>query len=72
MAKKYPAIRGMNDCLPTQSPLWQKVESAVKSVVSAYGYNEVRMPIVEETNLFSRVVVEETGCCFKRDVHLMT
>ncbi|WP_255209439.1 histidine--tRNA ligase [Vibrio azureus] len=59
------AIRGMNDCLPTQSPLWQKLENAVKSTVSAYGYNEVRMPIVEETNLFSRAVGEETDVVSK-------
>ncbi len=55
----------MNDCLPTQSPLWQKLENAVKSTVSAYGYNEVRMPIVEETNLFSRAVGEETDVVSK-------
>ncbi|EDK26990.1 histidyl-tRNA synthetase [Vibrionales bacterium SWAT-3] len=65
MAKNIQAIRGMNDCLPTQSPLWQKVESAVKNVVSAHGYNEVRMPIVEETNLFSRAVGEETDVVSK-------
>ncbi len=50
----------MNDCLPTQSPLWQKVENAVKNVVSAYGYSEVRMPIVEMTPLFSRAIGEVT------------
>lgn len=50
----------MNDCLPTQSPLWQKVENTVKQVVSAYGYNEVRMPIVEMTHLFSRAIGEVT------------
>ena len=60
MAKTIQAIRGMNDCLPTQSPLWQKLESTVKSVVSAYGYNEVRMPIVEMTHLFSRAIGEVT------------
>ncbi|MDN3680116.1 histidine--tRNA ligase [Vibrio tapetis subsp. quintayensis] len=60
MAKTIQAIRGMNDCLPTQSPLWQKVENTVKHVVSAYGYNEVRMPIVEMTNLFSRAIGEVT------------
>ncbi|MBW3697936.1 histidine--tRNA ligase [Vibrio sp. T187] len=65
MAKNIQAIRGMNDCLPTQSPLWQKVEGAVKNVISAYGYNEVRMPIVEETNLFSRAVGEETDVVSK-------
>lgn len=55
----------MNDCLPTQSPLWQKLENTVKNVISAYGYNEVRMPIVEETNLFSRAVGEETDVVSK-------
>jgi histidyl-tRNA synthetase len=60
VAKTIQAIRGMNDCLPTQSPLWQKVETAVKHVVSAYGYSEVRMPIVEMTHLFSRAIGEVT------------
>ncbi|EJG0264123.1 histidine--tRNA ligase [Vibrio parahaemolyticus] len=65
MAKTIQAIRGMNDCLPTQSPLWQKLENTVKNVISAYGYNEVRMPIVEEKNLFSRAVGEETDVVSK-------
>lgn len=60
MAKTIQAIRGMNDCLPTDSPLWQKVEGTVKKVVSAYGYSEVRMPIVEQTHLFSRAIGEVT------------
>ncbi len=60
MAKTIQAIRGMNDCLPTQSPLWQKLENAVKNVISAYGYNEMRMPIVEMTHLFSRAIGEVT------------
>ncbi len=50
----------MNDCLPTQSPLWQKLENAAKNVISAYGYNEMRMPIVEMTHLFSRAIGEVT------------
>ncbi|GHY56667.1 histidyl-tRNA synthetase [Vibrio cholerae] len=50
----------MNDCLPTQSQLWQKVEGVVKNVISAYGYSEVRMPIVEMTHLFSRAIGEVT------------
>ncbi|MGY0617360.1 histidine--tRNA ligase [Vibrio sp. FJH11] len=60
MAKTIQAIRGMNDCLPTQSPLWQKLENTVKNVISAYGYNEMRMPIVEMTHLFSRAIGEVT------------
>ncbi len=50
----------MNDCLPTQSPLWQKVEGKVKQVISAYGYSEIRMPIIEMTHLFSRAIGEVT------------
>jgi len=60
VAKTIQAIRGMNDCLPTQSPLWQKVEETVKNVIGAYGYSEVRMPIVEATHLFSRAIGEVT------------
>ncbi|MGF1730301.1 histidine--tRNA ligase [Photobacterium kasasachensis] len=60
MAKQIQAIRGMNDCLPTQSPLWHKVENTIKQVVSAYGYNEIRMPIVESTHLFKRAIGEVT------------
>ncbi|MFV0576919.1 MAG: histidine--tRNA ligase [Vibrio sp.] len=60
MSKTIQAIRGMNDCLPTQSPLWHKVENAVKRVVSSYGYSEIRMPIVEMTNLFKRAIGEVT------------
>ncbi|MEZ8141639.1 histidine--tRNA ligase [Enterovibrio norvegicus FF-33] len=60
MAKTIQAIRGMNDCLPTQTPLWQKVEGTVKDVISAYGYSEVRMPIVEMTHLFCRAIGEVT------------
>lgn len=59
-AKAIQAIRGMNDCLPTQSPLWQKVENTVKQVISSYGYSEVRMPIVEMTPLFCRAIGEVT------------
>lgn len=60
MAKAIQAIRGMNDCLPTQSPLWQHVENKIIKVVSSYGYSEIRMPIVEMTNLFCRAIGEVT------------
>ncbi|GLT19471.1 histidine--tRNA ligase [Vibrio zhanjiangensis] len=60
MVKKIQAIRGMNDCLPSQSALWQKLENAVKKVVSSYGCTEIRMPIVEMTHLFSRAIGEVT------------
>jgi histidyl-tRNA synthetase len=57
---KIKAIRGMNDILPEQTPVWQYLENTVKEVVSIYGYNEIRMPIVEQTNLFKRSIGEVT------------
>jgi histidyl-tRNA synthetase len=60
VAKQIQAIRGMNDILPTQSPLWQKVEAVLRSSVSAYGYSEIRTPIVESTDLFKRSIGEVT------------
>ncbi len=60
LSSKIQAIRGMNDCLPSQSPMWQFLESALQRVVAAYGYNEIRMPIVEQTHLFKRAVGEVT------------
>ncbi|WP_163132507.1 histidine--tRNA ligase [Agarivorans sp. Alg241-V36] len=60
MAKQIQAIRGMNDCLPSDTPAWQKVESVIREVVAAYGYNEIRMPIVESTDLFKRSIGEVT------------
>jgi histidyl-tRNA synthetase len=57
---KIKAIRGMNDLLPEQSPVWQYLESTVKDVLSTYGYSEMRMPIVEQTNLFKRSIGEVT------------
>ncbi|MFT2093010.1 histidine--tRNA ligase [Paraglaciecola sp. 2405UD69-4] len=60
MSKQIQAIRGMNDCLPTDSGLWQYVESIIRQVVASYGYNEIRTPIVESTDLFKRSIGEVT------------
>ena len=60
MAKQIQAIRGMNDILPTQSPLWQKLETVLRETVAAYGYSEIRTPIVESTDLFKRSIGEVT------------
>lgn len=60
MAKTIQAIRGMNDCLPTDTPLWQWVENKIRTVLAGYGYAEIRMPIVESTPLFARAIGEVT------------
>ena len=54
------AIRGMNDILPAQTPLWQFFEAQVKLVFDQYGYQEIRMPIAEKTDLFCRSIGEAT------------
>ncbi|OOZ42197.1 histidine--tRNA ligase [Solemya pervernicosa gill symbiont] len=60
MAKSIQAIRGMHDILPDQTPLWQHLERSVASVLRGYGYEEIRMPLVEKTDLFKRSIGEVT------------
>ncbi len=60
MSKVIQAIRGMNDCLPSETNVWQMVESVLRRVASNYGFAEIRMPIVESTNLFKRSIGEVT------------
>lgn len=60
MAKNIQAIRGMNDYLPEDTALWQRIEGSLKQVLGSYGYNEIRMPIVEQTPLFKRAIGEVT------------
>ena len=60
MANNIQAIRGMHDVLPDQTPLWQYAEQRLRDVLSAYGYSEIRLPIVEKTELFKRSIGEVT------------
>lgn len=60
MAKNIQAIRGMNDYLPEDTALWQRIEGTLKQVLGGYGYSEIRMPIVEQTPLFKRAIGEVT------------
>ncbi|KAF3981421.1 MAG: histidine--tRNA ligase [Methylococcales symbiont of Hymedesmia sp. n. MRB-2018] len=54
------AIRGMHDILPEQSPRWQYAESIIREVMSSYCYQEIRLPMVERTELFKRSIGEVT------------
>ncbi|HOY23666.1 MAG TPA: histidine--tRNA ligase [Cellvibrio sp.] len=58
--KKIQAIRGMNDLLPSDSVVWQFVEAAVADILQRYGYQEIRFPILESTELFKRSIGEVT------------
>lgn len=63
MAKQQQAIqaiRGMHDILPEQSPYWHWLEDHARQVLAAYAYQEIRLPIVEKTDLFKRSIGEVT------------
>ena len=53
-------IRGMNDVLPAEIGLWQHLEAVLRELVAMYGYEEIRVPIVEHTDLFKRSIGEFT------------
>ena len=57
---KPQAIRGMNDVLPEVAPVWRYLEGIVREVVESYGYQEIRLPILEHTELFARSIGEAT------------
>lgn len=54
------AIRGMNDISPEDTPYWQQLETTIRQVLAGYGYQEIRFPIVEKTELFKRSIGEVT------------
>jgi histidyl-tRNA synthetase len=60
VAKNIQAIRGMNDYLPAETVVWQRIEQILKQVLAGYGYSEIRLPIVEQTPLFKRAIGEVT------------
>jgi histidyl-tRNA synthetase len=57
---KFQSVKGFYDILPEFTPLWQKLEDTARQVLSQYGYRNIRMPIVEPTDLFIRSVGEHT------------
>ncbi len=60
MSNKIQAVRGMNDVLPEQSPLWEFFEDTTRAIFRQYGYRNIRTPIVERTELFVRGVGQVT------------
>jgi histidyl-tRNA synthetase len=60
LSKVIQAIRGMNDITPGSSAVWQTLENIVKQTIASYGYQELRFPIVEKTELFARSIGEVT------------
>ncbi len=60
MVLRIQAIRGMNDILPEQTPAWRKLEHSFERCLTAYGYQEIRLPLLESTELFQRTIGEVT------------
>ena len=60
MSKGVRPVRGMNDILPDDIATWQRIEDTARAVFEGYGYHEIRMPIVEPTELFVRSIGEVT------------
>ena len=57
---KINKVRGMNDLVPGQIEIWQFVENRIEKIFHSYGYNEIRFPLIEKTDLFSRGVGQST------------
>jgi len=62
---KFKTIRGMNDVTPSEVSIWQFVEMSIRSIFASYAYDEIRFPIVEQTELFSRSVGASTDIVSK-------
>ena len=60
MSTKPRSIRGMNDILPEVSGTWRHLETVVQEIVQSYGYSEIRLPLLEHTELFKRSIGEVT------------
>ena len=60
MSGTIQSIRGMNDVLPDDSGAWQMLESVARETFAEYGYREMRLPLLERTELFKRSIGEMT------------
>jgi histidyl-tRNA synthetase len=60
MSNALRAVRGMNDLLPADAPLWAHFEQNIRDWLKSYGYREMRTPILEHTGLFKRAIGEVT------------
>ncbi len=60
MSERIQAVRGMNDVLPDRTAIWRYVEQNFASCLLRYGYQEIRFPLVESTQLFKRTIGEVT------------
>ena len=62
---KLQAVRGMHDILMHDTPRWQFLEDTIKAILDQYSYQEIRLPIVEKTELFKRSIGDNTDIVSK-------
>ncbi len=62
---KITAIKGFKDILPEETDLWQRFESIVRELLGSFGFQEVKLPLMERTELFSRSIGQETDIVSK-------
>ena len=60
MTSPIQAVRGMNDVCPVDMPYWHRLEALCRDILSRYSYSEIRLPLVEKTDLFCRTIGEVT------------
>ena len=60
MTKQIQGIRGMHDVLPAATPAWRRLERVLADTAAGYGYEQIRLPLVEKTELFVRTIGEVT------------
>jgi histidyl-tRNA synthetase len=60
LANKYQSVRGFNDVLPEEAAAWQFLHAAAAQAFAAYGYGELRLPVLERTELYARAIGEAT------------
>ena len=62
---KFQAIKGVRDILPPESALWNRVEQTAREVFGTFGFAEIRLPVLEQVELFARSIGEETDVVTK-------
>ena len=68
--KKFQKIRGMHQVDPNDSEIWSTITKKIIQIFESYSYKEIRLPIIESTELFLRSVGEETDIVNKGCLHL--
>ncbi|MEQ8161081.1 MAG: ATP phosphoribosyltransferase regulatory subunit, partial [Smithellaceae bacterium] len=58
--EKITVIKGFKDILPEDTPRWCRLESTARNVFSSFGFREIRVPILEKTDLFKKSIGETT------------